>query len=265
MTANNVYQEYLKKIRENLTRYYAKELGLPHLEQRIEQRIQRERGKYHIARLAKLIGIQNKRLLDVGSGWGEFLVEAHKEMAATYGIEPDEELLEITDLLLRAEDISEKVIVEKGYAEKIPFQDGSFDIVLCCHVLEHVQDVKKSIQEMMRVLKKDGYFYLVCPNYLYPAEAHYKIGWFPLLPKPLAKVYLRLRGRNPHFIDSINYITSWFLFGELKNYEVTIQNLAKEELQGLLPTKPFIKRILLRIMLFFHLYPEIELLIRKID
>ncbi len=38
----------------------------------------------------------------------------------------------------------------------LPFKDNEFDVVLCNHVLEHVLDDKKAMQELYRVLKKGG-------------------------------------------------------------------------------------------------------------
>ncbi len=255
---------YLIKIKENLRKFYSGQLGLSNVEERIRQRICRERGQYYIARFANWIDLKNKKLLDVGSGWGEHLAETHKRGAIVYGIEPDDELLEIIDLLLKSEKISENTTIKKGYAEKIPFEDNFFDIVICIHVLEHVYDVKKSIKEMIRVLKKGGHLYLACPNYLYPQEGHYKIKWFPLMPKFLGKVYLRLKGRNPNFLTSINYVTFWSLFYELKKYNLTIRNIGVEELVSKLKEKTTLKRVVWKMMIFFHLYPEIELLIKKL-
>ena len=38
----------------------------------------------------------------------------------------------------------------------LPFDDNSFDIVFCNHVLEHIPDDTKAMQELHRVLKKNG-------------------------------------------------------------------------------------------------------------
>ncbi len=252
-------QKYINKLRKNLLQFYTKELGLSDIEKRINKRINRDRGKYYISKLDKVINIKDKKLLDVGSGWGEYVVEAYRKGAIAYGLEPNDDLLEISGLLM-----NKKGVFKKGFAEKIPFENNFFDIVTCCFVLEHVNKPKKSLQEMIRVLKKNGYLYLVGPNYLYPFEGHYKIRWIPLMPKMLAKIYLRLIGRNPKFIERINYINSWSLFKELKRYEVTIKNLSVEELNKNLDNKPIIKRILTRIIILLHLYSNIELLIRKI-
>lgn len=39
----------------------------------------------------------------------------------------------------------------------LPFDDDSFDIIFCNHVLEHIEDDKKAMQELYRVLKSGGF------------------------------------------------------------------------------------------------------------
>lgn len=38
----------------------------------------------------------------------------------------------------------------------LPFEDNSFDVVFCNHVLEHIEDDKKAMSELLRVLKPKG-------------------------------------------------------------------------------------------------------------
>lgn len=45
----------------------------------------------------------------------------------------------------------------------IEYAAESFDVILCSHVLEHVQDDKKAMQEINRVLKSDGWAILLVP------------------------------------------------------------------------------------------------------
>jgi len=39
----------------------------------------------------------------------------------------------------------------------LPFKDNSYDIIFCNHVLEHIPDDTKAMQELFRVLKKGGF------------------------------------------------------------------------------------------------------------
>jgi SAM-dependent methyltransferase len=47
---------------------------------------------------------------------------------------------------------------------KLPFQDNSYDIILCNHVLEHIPDDTKAMQELYRVLKPNGMAILQIPQ-----------------------------------------------------------------------------------------------------
>lgn len=45
----------------------------------------------------------------------------------------------------------------------IPYADASFDAVLCLHVLEHVDDDRAAMRELLRVLKPGGWAIIHCP------------------------------------------------------------------------------------------------------
>lgn len=47
--------------------------------------------------------------------------------------------------------------------QEIPFEDASFDVVICNHVLEHVDDDAKAMKEMYRILKPNGFAILQVP------------------------------------------------------------------------------------------------------
>ncbi|HEY4597276.1 MAG TPA: methyltransferase domain-containing protein, partial [Thermoanaerobaculia bacterium] len=46
----------------------------------------------------------------------------------------------------------------RGTGESIPFPDATFEIAYCCDVLEHVDDLRKVIAEISRVLRPGGIF-----------------------------------------------------------------------------------------------------------
>jgi SAM-dependent methyltransferase len=56
--------------------------------------------------------------------------------------------------------------------ELLPFPASTFDLVLSHEVLEHVQDDRAAMREIMRVLKSGGRAVIFCPNRGYPAETH---------------------------------------------------------------------------------------------
>ena len=87
--------------------------------------------------------------------------------------------------------------------ESLPYPSGCFDLVLSHEVIEHVQDDRAAVAEMIRVLRSPdlasgqpgGRIVLFCPNRWYPVETHgvywrgrYRFGNVPLinyLPDPV--------------------------------------------------------------------------------
>ncbi len=65
---------------------------------------------------------------------------------------------------------SEKIVNAAG--EFLPLPSGTFDLVLSHEVIEHVQDDRSAIAEMIRVLKTGGRAVIFCPNRGYPVETH---------------------------------------------------------------------------------------------
>ena len=56
--------------------------------------------------------------------------------------------------------------------ESLPLPSGTFDLILSHEVIEHVQDDRAAIREMIRTLKPGGRVVIFCPNRGYPFETH---------------------------------------------------------------------------------------------
>lgn len=62
-------------------------------------------------------------------------------------------------------DIESPLATVKMDVHQIPFEDESFDVVFCNHVMEHVDDDIQACREINRVLKKDGWGIIQSPVY----------------------------------------------------------------------------------------------------
>lgn len=60
-------------------------------------------------------------------------------------------------------DIESPLAKVKMDIHNIPFEDNTFDVVFCNHVMEHVQDDIKAMAELHRVLKPGGWGILQIP------------------------------------------------------------------------------------------------------
>lgn len=97
------------------------------------------------------------KILDVGCGTGIFLELLKKKypVVSVIGIDPDQEALSIASKRLS---LFQNVKLIKAFAEALPFENESFDIVFSTLVFHHLpNDVKqKAVAEIYRVLKPRG-------------------------------------------------------------------------------------------------------------
>lgn len=59
-----------------------------------------------------------------------------------------------------------------GAGEDLPYPSSHFDLVISNEVIEHVADDRRTVEEIIRVLKPGGRLVLFCPNIGYPFETH---------------------------------------------------------------------------------------------
>jgi SAM-dependent methyltransferase len=164
------------------------------------------------AELTLGLDFRGLKILELGSGMGMLVTVARKLGLDVTGIEPSansyRSLHEARAELLRANALPHDAVTE-GNSENLPWPDDTFDVVLSFQVLEHVRDPQLTISEAIRVLKPGGRLYFDMPNYLSFVEGHYGTVWCPLFAynKKIAKAYIYLNGRNPKFINELNFVT----------------------------------------------------------
>ena len=69
-------------------------------------------------------------------------------------------------------DLYSPIVDVKADILDLPFDDNQFDIVFCNHVLEHIIDDKKAMQELYRVMKPGGFGIFQIPQELSRAETY---------------------------------------------------------------------------------------------
>lgn len=110
-------------------------------------------------------------LLDVGAGqghWGLLLLPLLSKDAKLVGIEPEDKWREIAYARAERLEIKNSVQFMEGSAEKLPFEDNTFDMVTCQTVLIHLANPLQALLEMQRVLKPGGLLLASEPNNLIP-------------------------------------------------------------------------------------------------
>src|SRR5256886_3919159 len=89
-------------------------------------------------------------VLDLGCGRGGVVELLWRDVKLAAGLDPDSPSL--TEHRARA------MPTIRGVGEHLPFVDGSFDLIVCLWVLEHLKDPTGTLREVHRVLRPHGHF-----------------------------------------------------------------------------------------------------------
>ncbi len=191
------------------------------------------------------------QFLDVGCGTGDNMKRAKQEFGCdVHGIDPSPGAHGVGRYSDQTGEI-QSMDIRQGGAESLPFESGSMDVVFCSHVLEHVNDTKKSLQEMKRVLKDDGTLIIGMPtaamawiglisNLFFTTHMR----WVNVLFKPFIKTgkayWFHL------FLPSSHSYPNRSIIYDLRNYRVS-------QWKSLISTTFIIKQVLLPLL---YPFPE---------
>lgn len=99
------------------------------------------------------------KILDIGCGEG-FSVKAFNEYGIdAYGIEGSSYAISKID-----KSIKNKVFQINLNSHKFPFENETFDFILCSHTIEHIHNLDFFVSELSRVLKTGGNAWILTPN-----------------------------------------------------------------------------------------------------
>lgn len=107
---------------------------------------------------------ENALMLDIGCGWGRWLVAGSKKNYIPIGLDVQPKFAKAALGLMKKENIKGYVVVAD--LQEIPFKDNVFDLVWSFSVIQHVHRKRlvNGLSEINRVLEKDGYAKLEFPN-----------------------------------------------------------------------------------------------------
>jgi len=154
------------------------------------------RGRKIARELRLRTPLREKRVLDVGCGHGGMLIAFAEQGAQATGIEIDAARSRVgkqrlQDLGLQV-DWRQGDICDREFTRRL----GSFDVIVCQDLLEHVLDTSRAISNLCTLLRKGGLLFLQVPNKYSPeyilADHHFGLFGISLLSRPQALEYWRL-------------------------------------------------------------------------
>jgi ubiquinone/menaquinone biosynthesis C-methylase UbiE len=101
------------------------------------------------------------KIIDVGCGDGTTTLRVanyfNLNMNNVYGVDYDDALVNTSKQLFNVN----KIDLE---TDDIPFEDNTFDLVICNQVLEHLKHYRKVIDDLIRITSEKGYIIIGIPN-----------------------------------------------------------------------------------------------------
>ena len=141
--------------------------------------------------LIDLMNIQlTDTIIDVGSGTGDLidLILNKKKINSIYSIDLNDEMLQYVKKRFK----NKNVHFVKANAENLPFKNNFFDKYIVSFCLRNVTDIKKALNEALRILKPGGTFY--CLEFSSPKSSlinsiykSYKKNIIPWIGKKIAE------------------------------------------------------------------------------
>jgi SAM-dependent methyltransferase len=115
-------------------------------------------GALYVDALVKLIRPENAKLLEVGCGHGEVLMEARNRGFAISGIEISPHAAAVANSRLGVQ------AVQVGSIEEVSLPPGHFDAILAADVIEHVRHPKGFLMRANALLSPGGVVVLITPS-----------------------------------------------------------------------------------------------------
>ncbi|WP_282112376.1 class I SAM-dependent methyltransferase [Maribacter stanieri] len=156
---------------ENIEKYYDPKNYISHSDDKnsIIEKVYQQVKKITLNKKVKLIdqySLDEKSLLDIGCGTGEFLAYAKNKNWNTVGVEVNQNA--------RNKASNKKLIIYKSL-EDLPSKQ--FNIISLWHVLEHLPNLNEKISLIKTKLNDNGTLIIAVPNYKSYDAKHYKEFW----------------------------------------------------------------------------------------
>ena len=144
--------------------------------------------------LNEFIDLSKCNVLDIGVGSGHISSDIAKKSKSLFGV-----------------DMYDERVIKSGYSfkkvntEHLPFDDNKFDVVISNHVIEHVPNQVLHVEEIFRVLKKNGIFYLATPNKYWFIDPHSKLPFISWFPRQISSFYMKLFKNKKWDVYPVSY------------------------------------------------------------
>lgn len=213
--------------------------------------------------LFTLVSNRNK-LVDIGAGFGRLVPLYAPLFQECLLIDPSQRQLE------EAKKLTEKytnLTFKKAFAEKLPLEDKSFDVVLFIRTFHHLEKPELAVKEVARVLKPGGFLVLEFANKIHLKSCLRAIfqlnpDCFSLKPEDIS----REEGDVPFLNYHPRFVEKLLLANKLKPIKtLSVSNFRHPLVKKIFPLKIllFLEAKVQELASKVHLGPSIFLLAQK--
>ncbi|WP_369791957.1 class I SAM-dependent methyltransferase [Tenacibaculum sp. 47A_GOM-205m] len=169
---NEVYDMLVTSpVPSNLDKYYLSENYISHTDSKksLFDKVYQLVKNHTLKKKLKLINsfkTEEKTILDVGAGTGDFLKVCKTGGWKITGIEPSDKAREYAK--------SKNIVL---YENLNQVENNQFDVITLWHVLEHIPNLVEYIKQLKKLLKPNGVLIIAVPNHKSFDAKHYKEFW----------------------------------------------------------------------------------------
>ena len=187
----------------------------------------------------RLIRAVTETLTDLGGAERKLLDVSCKTGDVLRALEPLGFDRRGTNFVYQGEDIGVPVDHGVDLTKRLPYDDGSFDVVLLVEVIEHVENHRAAITELARIVKPGGSLLITTPNIMrLSSRFHFFFSGFHKTKRDFVRFDTPLSEAHWHHVYPIDLPTLWYF---------AYQNGLELERAGKIKVKVF-NRILLPFM-----------------
>ena len=136
--------------------------------------------------------LKDKKCLDIGCSTGEITEFLSEYFGSVIGFDINK------DAIVKNKKYKSQPYVLAS-SSAVPFRDSEFDVIICAQVYEHVESQELLVEEIKRLLKKDGVCFFSGPNKYALMEEHYLLPLLSWFPKKISGIYMKLFKKGNYY------------------------------------------------------------------
>ena len=152
-----------------------------------------------------------KLVLDIATGTGDLAIAVQKGTGAeVVGLDLSQQMLNVGIDKIKKLNLNQKISMQKGDAENLPFEDNKFDAVSVAFGVRNFENLEKGLAELRRVVKENSSVYILEFSKVEGFLAPFYMFYFKNILPQIGKLVSKDNRAYTYLPDSVNA----FPFGE---------------------------------------------------